>query len=661
MAYTQNFKALNGTIYTVLVDGVTLSTIPPLAADPFTTREDDDDDVFKPVRTQSGYLRLQSTDLATWRSLIPSGALAEPVKLKQCNTILWQGYVQTGTFGMQYPAIYEVIELPLLCPLGVLECFQVDVTGPSEMVTVGTLLNYIFSKLTGHTFDIYFSVGTSTYTTVQEWLQYKLVWRNFINGGLTPSGKFSCLGLLEEVCKFFGWSCRTQGTGIYFTNDTDSIQNDHFIKYSVAGLLTPSSGYTTVNFQTLALANSAFKTTNQTEQFIPGVKKVTVNSELNPYNALVKLPSDEIFKKYQYNTPAEGSRIQSYVSGLECWVLMRGSVDFENDDVTITSYTEKNEDNPLNGRCYGKLLISDSDMRDNKTKFGWSTIFEIFRSPVTYTRQNSTPLFSIESKDTFSIGSGTLYIKGSADYAREDGVFTNAKGVCVLRIGYSGNYQYWNGSAWTSSYATFLIDWQTGIEDTRSSINEPEYEGYGVPVNNTMFGYIYFAVIDVNYHVSGIGYLFGYIPVMNLEIGFARVGEDDAINDKNYSANGGVFPDERTVDTIFTTDKTKVVTGNKTIHCELGYGMLFGSNGVVDTITFGDGTQKKPEQHYADVIAAWSNVSRRVLTLSLKTSSIGALVGPGYSVTHDGHTFIPIAAEHSWRDDTTILKLIQKS
>ena len=74
MAYTQNFKALNGTIYTVLVDGVTLSTTPPLAADPFTTREDDDDDVFKPVRTQSGYLRLQSTDLATWRSLIPSGS-----------------------------------------------------------------------------------------------------------------------------------------------------------------------------------------------------------------------------------------------------------------------------------------------------------------------------------------------------------------------------------------------------------------------------------------------------------------------------------------------------------------------------------------------------------------------------------------------------------
>ena len=85
MAYIQNFKSLNGTTYTVQVDGVTLSTTPPLAATPFSTEEDGDTDVFTPVRTQTGYLRLMSTDLSTWRSMIPSGALAEPVMLKGKN------------------------------------------------------------------------------------------------------------------------------------------------------------------------------------------------------------------------------------------------------------------------------------------------------------------------------------------------------------------------------------------------------------------------------------------------------------------------------------------------------------------------------------------------------------------------------------------------
>lgn len=659
MAYSQDFKAFDGTVFTVTVDGVTLSTTPPLSDAPFETQEDSDADVYLPVRTQTGYLRMRSTDLATWRSLIPSGALAEPVTLTQNGSVMWQGYVQTGTFGMQYPAIYEEIELPLICPLGVLECFQVEVSGPSEMVTVGQLLNYIFSKLTGHTFDIYFSVGTSTYTTVPEWLAYKLVWRNFISKGTPATGRFSCLGLLQELCKFFGWSCRTSGQGIYFTSATDSLQSDHFIKYSVAGLLTPASGYTTQANQSLTLQDSAFANANQQEEWIPGFKKVTINSELNAYNALMKMPSDEILKKYQYQTPVEANHWQSRTTPYPCWVLERASVDFENEDVSITSYTETNGTTPLDGRCYGKLLIYDGDMSENKPRFGWTVVFECFRSPISYTRQNSTPLFSMTSKDTFSIGSGTLFIKGSADF---QSFLTSPKAVCVMRIGTTGNYKYWTGSAWSSSYSTFEIEYDlSGIKNTRSSINEPEYEGYGIAVDDTMFGYLYFAVVDLTWVNMSPDYMYGYIPVMNLEIGFARVGEDDAINDKSYTANGGVFPDETTIDTIFTTDKTQVVSGGKTIHCELGYGMLFGSAGVVDTITFGDGTQKKPEQHYADVIAAFMSSSKRVLTLNLKTSSIGALVGPLHTVTHDSHTFIPISASHSWRDDVTTLKLVQKS
>ena len=199
-----------------------------------------------------------------------------------------------------------------------------------------------------------------------------------------------------------------------------------------------------------------------------------------------------------------------------------------------------------------------------------------------------------------------------------------------------------------------------GIKNTRTSINEPEYEGYGIPIGEVMFGSIYFAVVNVVTNLYPLATGASYIPIMNFEIGFARVGEDDAINDKSYTANGGVFPDETTIDTIFTTDKTKVVSGNKTIHCELGYGMLFGSNGVVDTIIFGDGAQKKPEQHYADVIAAFMSQSKRVMTLNLKTSTIGT-VGPRHTVTYDGHTFIPIAVGHSWRNNITTLTLIQKS
>lgn len=652
MAYIQNFKSLNGTTYTVQVDGVTLSTTPPLAATPFSTEEDGDTDVFTPVRTQTGYLRLMSTDLSTWRSLIPSGALAEPVMLKRGTDILWQGYVQTGTYGMAFPSLYEEVDIPICCPLSVLECIQVDVVGPSEMVTVGQLLNYIFSKLTGLSFYVCFSVGTSTYTTVPEWLQYKLVWRNFINKGTPATGRFSCLGLLQEVCKFFGWSCRTIGQGIYFTSAADPIQSDHFIRYTIAGLLTPSTGYTTVGYQSLALTDADFASNGHSEEFIPGYKSVTINSELNAYNALVKMPSDELLKKYQYNTPTKGYRYQG--NGIESWILIQQSVDFENEDVTISSNTLPAQ---ALSQCYGKLCIYDPDMSENKPRFGWTVVFELIQS-VTYNKTDNTPLFSIESKDAFYLGNGTLYVKGGADFVSNanDGMPTV---VCVLRVGTPGNYKYWNGSTWTGSYATFQFEYtRQGIPNTRSSISEPEYEGYGAPIGSTVYGSIYFAVLEV--HGSVFFFPNKYAPIMNLEIGFARVGEDDAINDKSYVANGGLFPDEHTVDTIFTTDKTEVVSGGKTIHCELGYGMLFGDNGIVDTITFGDGTQKKPEQHCADVIAAFMNTSRQVLTLDLKTTAIGD-VGPGHIVSYGGNTYIPISVSHDWREDISTIKMVNKS
>ena len=658
MAYTQNFITLGGETLTLTVGGVTPSTTPPLAAQPFDTSEDADSDVFRPVRTQSGHLRMVSTDAATWRSFIPASAQAEPVTLKQGNTIVWQGFVQTGTYGMRFPATFEEIELPLVDMLGVLDCYDVEVSGPAEMVTIGQLLNYIFTKITSLSVDIYFSVGPSTYTTVPVWLQYQLVWRNFISKGITPTGRFSLLGLLQELCKFFGWSCRSCGTGIYFTSMADSLQSDHFIKYSVAGLLTPASDYTTASITAVTLTDADFATADHSEEYVPGYKKVTINSELNAYNALIKLPSDEIFKEYQYNTPVLGTHTQNKDLA-QCWILEHGSEDFENEDVTVTSYTEANGSTNY---CYGKLLIYDPDTSENKARFGWSTLFEIFRSPVNYSRQNDTPLFSITSKDTFYLGGGTLYVKGGADFSDPTYVSQGIpRAICVLRIGYTGNYKYWNGSAWTSSYATFIMVYDmSGIRNTRTSITEPEYEGYGMPIGDTMFGNIYFAVIDVEATIYALATGARYVPIMNFEIGFARVGEDDQINDKSYTATGGAFPDEQTIDTIFCTDKTKTVTGNKTIHCELGYGMLFGSQGIVDTITYGDGSQKKPEQRTADVMAAFYNQTRQVLTLSLKTSQIGALIGPANTITLGGNQYIPIASAHQWRDDVTQLKLIRK-
>ena len=77
---------------------------------------------------------------------------------------------------MTYPSVYEEFDLPLICPLSALDAFTIDATGPAEIVTVGNLIAHLLNKLSGLTFNVYFSSNDAG--TPAQWLQYRLLWRN---------------------------------------------------------------------------------------------------------------------------------------------------------------------------------------------------------------------------------------------------------------------------------------------------------------------------------------------------------------------------------------------------------------------------------------------------------------------------------------------------
>lgn len=639
MAYQQSFISLDNETFTLRIDGVTPSTALPLSDEPISTDEDSDSDMFMPVRTQSGYIRILSTDKTTWRQFIPSSATAMPVTLKKGTAIVWQGYVQTGTYGTTWPAIYEDFELPITCGLSVLESFDVDVQGPGDIVTVGQLLAYLFGKLSGLTYKAYFHCGNPGY--VSAWLQYRVIWRNFLDeddGTLKPS--YNCQEILEEVCKFYGWSCRTHGDGIWFTNITDSERNDVVQVFTMAQLANGSST-TFETFSTHALADADFASTDHSEEWIPGCKSVKFNSELNAFDTIVELPDDDLLKKYRNNTPSRGEHWKNIGSN-EAWILQRSALNYENALVKISTYVESAvEGNP---QCYGRLAIFDIDMNEPKLRYNWTTMLEAFRSDDYGSRHSSTPLIVIESQASYILSDGILFINGKSDANWE------CQANCTLRI---GNH-YWNGSAWTTTASTFTLKCDTeGIEDTRTSINETEYEGTGVAITTTLSGKIYFAINDVVPETIGLTKN-GYFPLQDFEIGFVRRQQDSEANDLNYTATGGAFPEEITVDTIFCTDKSKT-EGDNTMRCEMGYGLLMSNTAVIDTIPYKSSYQK-PEQHNANLIAAYGSTIRQVLTFQLWNSRVAA--SPKQVITLGGSRYFPVSISHNWRDGLSTIKMM---
>ena len=137
------FKSLRaGTVYTVNIwkDGELPPGYPLTlkgAAEPMTTDEDADEDMFCPVRKQSGYFRIVDDGKATnasyqevdfdWKEMLPVNDTDRPVTLTAgIGNVVWQGFMQAQNFGSELYGNPQSHEFPLQCCLSLLSAIKVS-------------------------------------------------------------------------------------------------------------------------------------------------------------------------------------------------------------------------------------------------------------------------------------------------------------------------------------------------------------------------------------------------------------------------------------------------------------------------------------------------------------------------------------------------------
>jgi hypothetical protein len=176
-----------------------------------------------------------------------------------------------------------------------------------------------------------------------------------------------------------------------------------------------------------------FASTDHSEEYIPGVKKVTVSPELNPYDVIMEIPYDDICRPYKYDAPVQAERWRNNSAKYtEVWLLHRGAINYENAQVKITSFVETDEQSTVTGSmCYGRFIAFDDNTEDDKKKFSWTKCYECFISNDYGARRSSIPLFSMESQGAVILGDGVLYISGRAD---GDGYGGAQRAECTLKI-----------------------------------------------------------------------------------------------------------------------------------------------------------------------------------------------------------------------------------
>jgi hypothetical protein len=558
--------------------------------------------------------------------------------------------------------------------LSALNEIDIDAT-PNGSFNFANILDYIFSKV--QRVDNFYFPGADAVP----WLKKEINWDLFkevdSDGTVTP--KYTCGELLEEICKFFGWTCRVSGRNVFFTSADDALTPAYTVLdaqelYDLGQ--TGTTTYSTAGWQQVNISGNVYADDENEELYLTGVRKATVNADIARFDTVMELDLEKL------NDILEGNNILVEHTGTDdkhLFVRRNGyanSVETEQNERTI-SY--------IFGDAKVSMLI-DTDAQPwvyQSTVFQYATyegslndLHNIDWESVLRVYANSNPTNRawtvIESLHPRCFDHGVLVISADTQALVNKQIY-NGSGTltCRLQVG----DKYWDGSSWgDNSNATFtfpigeLGGWDVGVGKIMSNrtLNQttwtspyPNYNGYGVPIDDTMYGYVKLEIVTISSGAPAEDMPVNnrFVDLKNIEVSFLRAVAyaPYADNDRNVYTGSPIntIGSDKTVDTIFASD-----LGNSA-----GMGIILNANeqGYCSELNYTYGTiggPEHPEQHLADRMAAFGSRRRQCVTMNFIKSAVQAIT-PRTKVFINNKTYYPISISQKYRDDVLTVKMIE--
>ena len=662
------FKSLRaGTDYTVNIYDANYSGNPiPLkgGAEPFVTQEDDDEDMFLPVRTQSGYIRIvddgkdANGNAFNWKDLLPSTDVDRPVTLTAATgTVLWQGFMQAQNFtGVLYGNPQER-EFPVQCPLTVLSANDIS-ANEREMKTFGYVIAQSFSSIPTLTFDNFIFQGGAD---AREWLLKLVDWQNYVTSedDETVTARYDYGLILEDICKFWGWSCRVHRQSVYFcrVDDNDVEPNALILTLAELGSLTSNSGTVETFLSAASLPTDVFVSVDNDETLVRGYRKATVHANVGDSDAtILETYPDAVIQQMEdsstyYTVNYDDNIIVHYVGRLTqaASAFMEFSARSNYASFDYIQGTNSDE-NALSGPAI-RILKSFS----TTSASAYATIKTRFEHS-----------FSIVGGTSSNRFSGLLFHGKIASNGKEfKNEETNPRTYSMaMRIGIGktrASAMWFNGNVWSSTETVcnvtiglqdneFVFYFQTGFGDS--------WAGNKYARTANRMGLLFVEFLGSNNMPEVQGERMFDIIDFKVELVYSSqtnrvTGADKGRNDRydyEASAQGNQRND-------WDSDLAYASAPDSS-YMAFGFGVPANPDGSrLGMATYGSG-QEIPEQNMADRVAAYWGTSKRRITADLNTAVIPAIT-PRKTVTLDGTDCYPISITNDWWNDKTTLTLLQ--
>lgn len=645
--------------------------------EPFTTDEDDDEDMFAPIRTQSGYIRIVDDGLDAngnafdWTSLIPETDVSNAVTLTNVSdTVLWQGFMQAQDFGSTLYGNPQQREFPVQCVMSVMQGLM-----PSAQIQTKNFAYLLNSAIA--TMEDVSGVTPITNVVVQggsyakQWLLKKVDWQTFMTTGSELeeddlSANYSYYQMLEDMCKFWGWSARVYRQKLYLMRADDNANN---------GLLTltrtqlntmaggSSAGSTTGSMSSYALPENYASTQNEIS-LMRGFSRATVKADVGDDGEVMSFAPPSIEKWMEslgYNwIGKDGSTSVGYFE-TPVWTGTLPAVS------TLISGTGTY----LKGGFSRRQIYTSDDTED-------ATITDMIVS--LQAGVSGVAQVQLQSLKRRSFGEGSLKITADV-YDGAERLHPAGRYFLWMRLGIGatrGTAQWWYcnpvdladiESGWSSTQQQFAADVLGGRVNNSVIVNPNSalYDPVAFPLIPLREGLEGFLFVDI----IGITTTDGYTAIDSFELGDfkveyqrtqitipttvgsstrARQLTERRSSTREYTGTSGVNArGDWNVDCIFASDK----------NMKYGFGLLLNADGTfMETAVYSTGSLN-PEQQLVNRVTAYWATTKRKAYVEILSQYVDSYTSPDYKLTLGGKTYYPVSVCHNWRDDVTRITMLE--
>lgn len=670
-------------------EGYTGSPVTLLAgSSPFNTEEDNNPDLFTPIRTQSGTLQVCTAipggGLLKAQDILPSNNTDYLVQLVELDegdeSVEWQGFLSCEAYSQDYIGIAQELSLSLISVLEAMDSVECDPTRLQGVVPVHQLIGYCFDEMDRE-------VGIPLINRIFIGEQGKAFLHNFINTSLffdvqeqNDEGYneailkgISLKEVLTKVATFMGWCVREKAEQIYF--QTAGADND-WVSGTVAAMMddqwTPAK---VVRNPLNNLANLEWRGTGHRISSRQGARNVEVVANMTPFDIQVGIPDG--FPQGEYLTGSlayvsegtgeegadENVTLEAYASKEQGFSSRCEFKNWYQEDVSEASPLVYTEQGTVSDIFADTIIGHESSLNPIGDQYLGAFMARLKNDDIDYDKTGlyvnaywaNTPdnvyILRMRSIDHINAYNGKFILKVdgiSIDATPTAAPFSHIVRGIRLAIKWGGLYLQADKKTWGSAFAYNDFEW-----------NEDNHGEIEIPINDYNYGEVEMFLFPHSltwWKTDMASYTVD--EFMFTELSLTYQAPEDVFEDRGanhyFEALKTAFRDEVSVECDFGSSLDNLPNPSLILNVD--------PSRYYEPLTrmiFFDGMQaeERPEKHLLSRLATYYRKPHA--SLELVAAFPGVLPMMRYRGLNDGKFYLPMAASRDWQQDIATLTMLQ--